>query len=201
MPRCAALQRRETAMTETSAPTTSATPPMALARTGPSQPPPRATTWVCPGCALSSTCGLACNVLDCEDGDDCTDDLCDPFVGTCTNAASADGAVCDSGFGQCQAGSCQPSAPVFSSQTKGIPVTCVGPGVPQSTLPFDLTIATTPIVGGADPRAFTAELSGVDPLSGGGPRRSAVCGTGRGAGRLSLLLPPARHGAHGHPRT
>ena len=113
-----------------------------------------------PGLCAASTCGLACNVLDCDDGDDCTDDLCDPFVGTCTNAASADGAVCDSGFGQCQTGICQPSAPVFSSQTKGIPVTCVGPDAPQTTLPFDLTIATTPIVGGADPRAFTAELSG-----------------------------------------
>gem|GEM_PF-2254906 len=116
-----------------------------------------------PGLCSSSTCALACSVLDCDDADDCTDDFCDPFVGACSNAVSTDGAVCNSGFGQCQSGLCQPAPPVFSSETKGIMLSCGATegSVPLSVLPFDLTVATTPIVGGADPRAFTADFSGV----------------------------------------
>jgi hypothetical protein len=119
-----------------------------------------------PGLCSLSTCALACDVLDCDDTDDCTDDFCDPFVGTCSNTVSTDGAVCDSGLGQCQAGACQPTAPVFTSQTKGIPLECRSffsgsSPLPPVVLPYDLTVATTPIVGGADPRAFTAEFSGI----------------------------------------
>ena len=53
--------------------------------------------------ALASACGASgdsggtgnpCDTLDCDDGNDCTDDVCDPRIGRCTYAAVGDGAVC-----------------------------------------------------------------------------------------------------------
>jgi hypothetical protein len=55
----------------------------------------------------------------------------------------------------CVAGSCQPS------QTKTIPVACTnGVTAGQDALPFELTVATTPIDGGTSPQPFTAQFGG-----------------------------------------
>lgn len=116
-----------------------------------------------PGTCLADTCVSSCDLLDCADADDCTDDLCDPFAGVCTNQTSVDGATCDAGLGECQAGTCQPTAPVWTTKTTTLELECTAtePVRQLGLLPFELTVATTPIVGGEAPRAFTAELSGV----------------------------------------
>lgn len=113
-----------------------------------------------PGLCSLDACASACDVLDCDDDDECTEDLCDPFVGVCSSAPTAEGATCDAGFGQCQSGVCQPTAPVWSSQTKAIPLSCGALAVPFVSIAYDLTVRATPIVGGQDPRDFTAEFSG-----------------------------------------
>ncbi|MEM7135837.1 MAG: hypothetical protein AAF500_04615 [Myxococcota bacterium] len=117
-----------------------------------------------PGLCSVDTCVSACDLLDCDDGNSCTDDLCDPFAGTCGNGASADGSVCDAGFGVCLSGACQSAAPVFTSKTTTATLNCgVAVGGPQSPADFELTVATTPVIGGAAPRDFTAEFSAVVP--------------------------------------
>ena len=47
--------------------------------------------------------------IDCSDGNDCTEDVCDPADGTCSNSPVEDDTACDfSGFpGLCKAGACE----------------------------------------------------------------------------------------------
>jgi hypothetical protein len=45
--------------------------------------------------------------LDCNDGNECTDDLCNQ-AGQCQNPAVPDGIVCNAGTGTCLSGICQP---------------------------------------------------------------------------------------------
>ncbi|MFC1654935.1 hypothetical protein ACFL2F_03925, partial [Myxococcota bacterium] len=57
---------------------------------------------------------MAGTPVDCDDGEQCTDDICDPTDGSCTNPALADGTACDDsnectlgdacGSGTCQVG-------------------------------------------------------------------------------------------------
>jgi len=64
--------------------------------------------------------GDPCAGFPCDDGNECTDDYCDPADGICTNTVLADFETCNLGGagGVCVAASCQPS------QTKTIPVAC-----------------------------------------------------------------------------
>ena len=45
-----------------------------------------------------------CREKDCSDDNDCTDDVCDPETGDCSNPEKPDGAECEGG--QCKAGQC-----------------------------------------------------------------------------------------------
>ena len=69
---------------------------------------------------LDVTHGAAPPCFDCDDGNDCTNDICDPADGICTNDPAPELSSCDFGGtpGACLAGNCQ------SSQTKTIPVVC-----------------------------------------------------------------------------
>jgi hypothetical protein len=49
-----------------------------------------------------------CEEADCDDGNECTDDLCDPADGSCNNEAVDDGTACDDGAGACSSGVCVP---------------------------------------------------------------------------------------------
>jgi hypothetical protein len=112
-----------------------------------------------PGSCSDDQCVSSCELLDCDDGDDCTDDTCNPYTETCINAPSAEGALCDAGFGECQAEACVPAAPQWTSKTKTVTVGCYGT-LGQALVPFELEVSTTPIIGGPVPRAFTAEIGG-----------------------------------------
>ncbi|MGB5265923.1 MAG: hypothetical protein WBN30_05000, partial [Polyangiales bacterium] len=62
-----------------------------------------------PGACTTGACQGLCTGVDCDDGNDCTDDACDPLDGLCDNPAAADGTACDfSGSpGLCSAGVCE----------------------------------------------------------------------------------------------
>jgi hypothetical protein len=47
-----------------------------------------------------------CDDVDCDDGNACTDDACDPASGECINEPVQDGTVCDEGAGTCSSGQC-----------------------------------------------------------------------------------------------
>jgi hypothetical protein len=62
------------------------------------------------GICMSGMCEdeVLCNGVDCSDGNDCTEDLCDPADGSCSNPNETDGEVCDASGnpGTCQTGVC-----------------------------------------------------------------------------------------------
>jgi hypothetical protein len=62
------------------------------------------------GVCMDGVCedALLCEGVDCTDGDDCTEDVCDPADGSCSNPVKTDGAVCDASGdpGECQSGIC-----------------------------------------------------------------------------------------------
>lgn len=63
------------------------------------------------GCSDTQTkCESA---ADCNDGDDCTADACDPQSGTCSNALAVDGTRCDFGGlpGVCMSGAFEVTIP------------------------------------------------------------------------------------------
>ena len=61
-----------------------------------------------PGECTAGLCvGLCVGVL-CDDGNECTDDICDPATGNCTYPDVADDTECDSGSGVCESGTCVP---------------------------------------------------------------------------------------------
>ena len=47
-----------------------------------------------------------CDDVDCDDGNECTVDACDPSSGECSNEPVDDGTACDQGAGMCSAGQC-----------------------------------------------------------------------------------------------
>ncbi|MDH3845069.1 MAG: endonuclease/exonuclease/phosphatase family protein, partial [Myxococcales bacterium] len=63
-------------------------------------------------CDGGGTCIDNCTSVDCSDGNECTQDLCDPTGGlaTCSNPDEVDGTSCDAGggpgSGTCQSGAC-----------------------------------------------------------------------------------------------
>jgi len=62
--------------------------------------------------------GDLCQGVDCNDDNDCTDDVCDPTDGSCSNTPLVDGAFCDVGY--CQSGQCEPITSVFACDEQGI---------------------------------------------------------------------------------
>ena len=42
-------------------------------------------------------CGFDCSAIDCDDGNECTTDTCDPAVEECVHTPVGDGAACDFG--------------------------------------------------------------------------------------------------------
>lgn len=69
-----------------------------------------------PGCSDSSP--DPCNGVDCNDRNECTEDLCSPTDGSCSNTALADGSICDAG--SCESGSCEPIDSIFACTEQGI---------------------------------------------------------------------------------
>ncbi len=70
----------------------------------------------CSGGAGTCTGGLCdaaaplCEGVDCNDGNECTEDRCNPQNGSCLNpSAGLNGTPCGGGSGRCNAGSCEPN--------------------------------------------------------------------------------------------
>jgi len=61
-----------------------------------------------PGRCVAGVCTGLCEFVDCDDGNECTEDLCDPAHGSCFNPPIGDGTTCDAGGypGQCSTGLC-----------------------------------------------------------------------------------------------
>ena len=61
-----------------------------------------------PGRCVAGVCTGLCEFVDCDDGNDCTEDVCDPAHGSCFNPPVSDGAVCDAQGdpGRCSTGLC-----------------------------------------------------------------------------------------------
>ena len=64
-----------------------------------------------PGVCTVGTCedAMLCSGVDCDDGNECTQDVCDPMDGQCGYADVMDGTTCDFGGlpGVCTAGTCE----------------------------------------------------------------------------------------------
>jgi hypothetical protein len=60
------------------------------------------------GLCLQGACIAWCDGVECDDGNDCTEDLCDRGTGECTHPHRPDGAECDFGElpGVCESGVC-----------------------------------------------------------------------------------------------
>lgn len=114
------------------------------------------------GVCLAGVCESECVTVDCGDGDPCTDDVCDPATLACSNDASPDGTVCDSGYDWCQSGACTPiPAGAWTTQTQVVTAGCASNfNLDQVAYPFELTVRTTPISGGSSTARFAAEASG-----------------------------------------
>jgi cysteine-rich repeat protein len=61
-------------------------------------------------------CPDVCGNVDCDDGNECTRDRCDPMIGACANDLAPDGIACDNCTSTCQAGTCDPGAPFTADQ-------------------------------------------------------------------------------------
>ena len=70
------------------------------------------------GCSETSGDGGLCEGGECDDGNECTEDVCDPADGSCSNTAVDDGSFCFAGY--CQSAQCEPIASVFPCDEQGI---------------------------------------------------------------------------------
>ena len=64
------------------------------------------------GVCMSGVCGdaMLCSGVDCIDGNECTEDLCDPADGLCSNPNETDDTVCEFSTGVggvCMSGTCE----------------------------------------------------------------------------------------------
>ena len=86
-----------------------------------------------PGVCMSGVCedAMLCDSVDCSDGNECTDDVCDPQDGSCDNPAVPDGTVCDAtGLpGECTAGICE----ALCNPAAGLSVMLPTSGAPTPT--------------------------------------------------------------------
>jgi len=58
------------------------------------------------GLCSEGTCAPVCDVKDCSDGNDCTQDNCNAADGVCSNPNEADDTACSDNTGTCQSGAC-----------------------------------------------------------------------------------------------
>lgn len=61
-----------------------------------------------PGLCVSGSCRGLCESVSCDDGNQCTFDICDPSNGSCPNPTKPNGTACDFGdlAGRCSSGLC-----------------------------------------------------------------------------------------------
>jgi hypothetical protein len=97
-----------------------------------------------PGVCESGVCVDAqlCREVDCGDDNDCTDDVCDPTDGSCSNPNKVDGATCDlDGLpGVCEAGVCVSMNQPPIAKLTAYPLT----GEVPRTVDFDASGSTDP---------------------------------------------------------
>ncbi len=97
-----------------------------------------------PGVCESGVCVDAqlCREVDCGDDNDCTDDVCDPTDGSCSNPNKVDGATCDlDGLpGVCEAGVCVSVNQPPIAKLTAYPLT----GEVPRTVDFDASGSTDP---------------------------------------------------------
>ncbi len=73
---------------------------------------------VSPVVGCSDPKGDPCAGAGCDDGNECTEDACNPSTGACDYVPLADGAFCEAGA--CQSGECRPISSVFPCSQQGI---------------------------------------------------------------------------------
>ena len=89
------------------------------------------------GAGCSESRPNLCAGAPCDDGNGCTDDVCDPSDGSCSNVPLEDGAFCDIGY--CQNGECDAIDSVFDCSEQGIRDAIAAGGGPHA---FDCDGAT-----------------------------------------------------------
>ncbi|RLB48920.1 MAG: hypothetical protein DRJ42_22155 [Deltaproteobacteria bacterium] len=65
---------------------------------------------------ITIDCPDLCANPDCNDGNECTRDSCNPLTGLCSNEIAPDGIACDNCNSTCQLGVCDPGAPFTADQ-------------------------------------------------------------------------------------
>jgi cysteine-rich repeat protein len=60
---------------------------------------------------ITVICPDLCAAVDCDDGNECTRDRCDPLSGLCSNDPAPDGIACDACNGTCQSSVCDAGSP------------------------------------------------------------------------------------------
>jgi len=93
------------------------------------------------GCTDAAGDGGLCDGAACDDGNECTEDVCDPADGSCSNLKLADGSFCDAGY--CQSGQCEPIASVFPCDEQGILDAIAAGGGPHGFECDGPTVVTT----------------------------------------------------------
>jgi hypothetical protein len=86
-----------------------------------------------PGVCMAGVCedAMLCDGVDCSDGNDCTQDVCDPMDGSCSNPNEENGTACDADGnpGICQDGVCErdctPTAGINADLPRSSPATLV----------------------------------------------------------------------------
>jgi cysteine-rich repeat protein len=112
----------------------------------------RCTTIICPD---------LCEGVVCDDGNECTRDLCNPLDGSCSNDDAPNGIACSSCAGTCQAGVCDLGLPFTAAQT-GTVMTFTGALQPlNTTLVNPYSGMSTTITGGYN--LNTSSYLGVGP--------------------------------------
>ena len=103
-----------------------------------------------PGACSAGACVSACDALDCDDGNWCTDDYCVIAEGVCDHEPVNTGLACDGGTGVCQAGVCEFFPIDAPPQTKTIEVACRNSLTGELAFsPFELTVDPNPSITGA----------------------------------------------------
>ncbi|MGB5703488.1 MAG: PKD domain-containing protein [Polyangiales bacterium] len=104
-----------------------------------------------------------CRDIDCRDGNDCTDDVCNPMDGSCSNPNKVDGASCeiDGETGECLQGVCTPAGPINRPPTAKLTAYPLLGEVPR-TVDFDASGSTDP--DGDSLRYSWKILDGGDPV-------------------------------------
>ena len=98
-----------------------------------------------PGICQTAVCVSVCELEPCNDGNDCTQDVCDIEDGSCSNPNEVDGAACeiDGETGQCRHGVCVPTGGANQPPTANLTAYPLFGEVPR-TVDFDASRSTDP---------------------------------------------------------